>query len=143
MKITVSRALTAPALITIWNCPSAETAPAVAAVALAPTNAASAINLRCGYLTFPLWVDAATPRLRWVPQSPRRGWKTEANATTYNITNTANTTARITLFAQNAAQSKESGGAASQAPGVKLARMENGVAVFEASAGTYQFVGGG
>ena len=67
-------------------------------------------------------------------------WKTDANATTYSITIPANTTAQISLPATGAAQVKESGGAASQAPGVKLARAQNGVAVFDVGAGSYRFV---
>ncbi len=67
-------------------------------------------------------------------------WKTEANATTYDITVPANTTAQITLPAQSAAQIKESGVAAEKAAGVKLASARNGVAVFEVGAGVYQFV---
>ncbi len=66
-------------------------------------------------------------------------WKTEANATTYEITIPANTTAQITLSAQSAAQVQESGVAATKAPGVKLARAQNGVTVFEVGAGIYQF----
>ena len=67
-------------------------------------------------------------------------WKTEPNATTYEITIPANTTAQISLPAQSAAQIKESGVEVSHAPGVKLASADNGVAVFEVGAGSYRFV---
>ena len=67
-------------------------------------------------------------------------WKTEANATTYSITIPANTSARITLPAQSAAQVKEGGVIASKSPGVKLVRAQNGIAVFEVGAGSYQFM---
>ena len=66
-------------------------------------------------------------------------WKTEANATVYDITVPANTTAQISLPAQHAAQVKESGVAADKAPGVKLVSAQNGVAAFEVGAGVYQF----
>ena len=67
-------------------------------------------------------------------------WKTEANATTYSITIPANTTARISLPAQSANMVKESSHVASEAPGVKLVRAADGIAVFEVGAGVYQFV---
>ena len=67
-------------------------------------------------------------------------WKTSANATTYDITIPANTTAQIAVPASDADKVTESSHVARDAPGVKFARMENGAAVFEVGAGTYQFV---
>ena len=66
-------------------------------------------------------------------------WKTEVGATTYEITVPANTTATAWLPAANAQAVSESGQLASHAPGVKLVRQQNGVAVFEIGAGHYKF----
>lgn len=76
MKIIVSSALTALTLSALWSCSSAQNARTVLAPARA--NSASTVNLRCEYLSNPLSIDAATPRLSWVPQSSERGWRQSA-----------------------------------------------------------------
>ena len=67
-------------------------------------------------------------------------WKTAANATTYDITIPANTTATITLAAKDAKSVSEGGRAASSAPGVKFVRAQNGNVMFEVGSGVYRFV---
>ena len=66
-------------------------------------------------------------------------WKTEAGATTYNLTIPANTTAMITLTTKDANSVSEGGRAAASAPGVKLMSQQNGNATFEVGSGKYQF----
>ncbi len=67
-------------------------------------------------------------------------WKTEANATTYDITIPANTTATVTLAAKDAKSVSEGGRAANVAPGVKLVGQKDGNAVFAVGSGVYRFV---
>ena len=67
-------------------------------------------------------------------------WKTEANATTYNITIPANTTATLTLNAKDAKSVSESGKPVARASGVKLLSQRDGKAVFAVGSGVYQFI---
>jgi alpha-L-rhamnosidase len=50
----------------------------VVAVAFLATASAAPVHLRCEYLTNPLGIDAAQPRLSWQNDNPERNWKQSA-----------------------------------------------------------------
>ena len=66
-------------------------------------------------------------------------WKIHDDRFDLAVTIPANTTATIYMPAKNAASVTESGKPADKADGVKLLRFENGKAIYEVGAGTYQF----
>jgi len=66
-------------------------------------------------------------------------WRRENGRFLFDVTVPANTTATVYVPAKNAGKVTESGRPADQAPGVKLARQENGAAVFEVQSGNYSF----
>ena len=66
-------------------------------------------------------------------------WKRDGGQFTLDVMIPPNTTATIYVPARNAAQVLESGQPASKSRGLKLLRMEDGNAVFEAGSGQYSF----
>jgi alpha-L-rhamnosidase len=66
-------------------------------------------------------------------------WKRDGDRLTLEIAIPPNTTATVYVPARDAVKVTEGGKPASEAPGVKLLRHENGAAVYEIASGAYRF----
>ncbi len=66
-------------------------------------------------------------------------WKIEGANLTLDVTIPANTRATVSVPTSDASRVMEGGKSAASAQGVKLAKQENGAAIFEIGGGTYQF----
>ena len=66
-------------------------------------------------------------------------WKRDGDKLTLEIAIPPNTTATVSVPARDAAMVTEGGKPASEAPGIKFIRYENGTAVYETGSGAYRF----
>ena len=66
-------------------------------------------------------------------------WKHDGDKLTLEITIPPNTTATVSVPARNAGRVTEGGKPASEAPGIKFIRYENGTAIYETGSGAYRF----
>jgi alpha-L-rhamnosidase len=66
-------------------------------------------------------------------------WQRDGDKLTLEIAIPPNTTATVSVPARDATKVTEGGKPASEAPGIKFIRYEDGAAVYETGSGTYRF----